>query len=400
HGRVFTEIDAIVAKIDSKNIVEDITLPTESEYVSRAILYWSSDKKNIISNLGKVNRPATADEIVTMTLSVEIDSEIKKKDYKFTVLMTGEDGELKVIFYNYLNEEITSYIIEAGEKAYIPDSINTDIERFDFQGWYNSEDREDAFDFNKAITSTAKIYGSWFLDYSTYYNGYYKNQNLEGLINNELKNQLNVRLNSGYTKVSYGDARYVLEKSDVDLTNKDKLWGIYNSLLLSNVWNGDTMNREHVWPCARLGTSRPNNSTKAISSDLHNLRIIQPSINSKRSDLYFVDSKGDARIISEGASFYPGDEHKGDVARILFYMATMYSSLTLVNEKDIPNKQAYTPENAYMGDLAALLKWHVEDPVDEFEIQRNNVLFQHQKNRNPYIDYPELVDMIWKYYVA
>ncbi len=45
--------------------------------------------------------------------------------------------------------------------------------------------------------------------------------------------------------------------------------------------------------------------------------------------------------------------------------------------------------------ISALLAWHMEDTVDAFEYNRNNVIYGYQKNRNPFIDHPEYVDMIW-----
>ena len=64
----------------------------------------------------------------------------------------------------------------------------------------------------------------------------------------------------------------------------------------------------------------------------------------------------------------------------------MYSRYTLVDT---------TPKINEMGKLSTLLKWHLEDPVDDFERNRNEVIFSYQGNRNPYIDYPEFVEMIY-----
>ena len=67
-------------------------------------------------------------------------------------------------------------------------------------------------------------------------------------------------------------------------------------------------------------------------------------------------------------------------------MITMYDELSLVD---------HNPSVYQMALFSVLLEWHESDPVDAFERNRNDVLYTYQHNRNPYIDYPEFVDMIW-----
>ncbi|PKK86896.1 MAG: hypothetical protein CVV63_03100, partial [Tenericutes bacterium HGW-Tenericutes-8] len=83
-------------------------------------------------------------------------------------------------------------------------------------------------------------------------------------------------------------------------------------------------------------------------------------------------------------------EIRGDIARILFYMDIRYDNLKLVYLSG-----SQTPAKYQMGDLATLLAWHVMDPVDDFEMNRNNVIYGYQNNRNPFIDHPELVSYIY-----
>ena len=87
------------------------------------------------------------------------------------------------------------------------------------------------------------------------------------------------------------------------------------------------------------------------------------------------------------AHLYQG-HFRGDVARILFYMATRYDFLSLNDDLDVA-------QDTTMGKLSVLLKWNEEDPVDKFEIQRNNRIYEYQGNRNPYIDHPEIVSKIF-----
>ena len=90
----------------------------------------------------------------------------------------------------------------------------------------------------------------------------------------------------------------------------------------------------------------------------------------------------------------PRDEVKGDVARIIFYMATRYMGdpgEPSLNVVDYINNSS----DPLMGKLSTLLEWNEQDPVDAFERRRNQVIFNWQQNRNPFIDYPELANLIW-----
>ena len=249
-----------------------------------------------------------------------------------------------------------------------------------------------------------------FLTPAVEYSGYY--EGIGGLTDDALILALRDILWDGFTKLSYGDARYVLSFSDRDPeTNYSSVRGMYDNDVIATEWistGAGAWQREHVWPNSKLGIPRVDNYSKNQGSDLHNLRAIT-GINQTRSNRYFAEGSGIATTIgSEG--FYPGDEHKGDVARILFYMDIMYDELNLTNDitmlENNPDTN-YTLEGAYAGILDLLLQWHKEDPVDEFELHRNEFIYSGialdpdgkeinpQGNRNPFIDHPELVDMIW-----
>lgn len=99
----------------------------------------------------------------------------------------------------------------------------------------------------------------------------------------------------------------------------------------------------------------------------------------------------------------PLDEYKGDIARAMLYMPVRYNvyidedhpKLELVNGS--PDATVASPtQNGLAGDLATLLRWHEEDPVDYYEIHRNNLIYNNfQKNRNPFIDHPEWARMVY-----
>jgi len=222
---------------------------------------------------------------------------------------------------------------------------------------------------------------------------YYFDANL--LIGDALNDTLNQIITTGFTPLSYADAKTVLEVSDQSLTDSTKVMNVYTGLLVPAVWDSTSWHREHVWPNSRLGIERVSESSKNQGSDMHNLRAITPAINSSRSDRFYADGSGEADITDDGG-FYPGDDHKGDVARILFYMAVKYDFLILTDNGLEDESNHYTMAGAKMGRLSLLLEWHKEDPVDDFERNRNQKIFEAQGNRNPFIDKPEYVHLIWE----
>ena len=208
---------------------------------------------------------------------------------------------------------------------------------------------------------------------STYY------ESATGLTGTPLKNQLRIIINTGFDGVTYGEARYMLDDTDRDPANPNNLILVYLGTSVSGVWDGGiTWNREHVWPQSLLGVPADNETVNA-ASDLQNLKPANPSVNSSRGNKYFADA-------TTTLSYAPRNEVRGDIARILFYMTIMYSNLTLVEQN---------PATYQMAVLSVLLAWHDLDPVDAFERNRNNKIYEYQKNRNPFIDYPDFVDMIW-----
>lgn len=182
--------------------------------------------------------------------------------------------------------------------------------------------------------------------------------------------------------VTYGDARYILDESDRDPNNANNLILVYSQLSVSGVWDaGATWTREHVWPQSLMNVS-VSNSSKNKGADLHNLKPESDSVNSSRGNKYFAET-------TTSATYAPPNAVKGDVARILLYMITMYPDLSLVD------LVSGNPATYQMAQFSLMIKWHLQDPVDAFESNRNQVIFSYQGNRNPYIDHEELVCRIW-----
>jgi len=199
---------------------------------------------------------------------------------------------------------------------------------------------------------------------------------------------------------SFKDTWNILRESDIDPQNSDNVILLYTGESVNGAQESSGWNREHVWPRSRgdFGTSLP------TGTDVHNLRACNWSVNSTRSNYTYEDCNSgcentwDNKYNSSLRIFEPRDEDKGDVARIIFYMDVRYEGdisgepdLEMID--DIP--QSGEP---YHGVRTTLLSWHKQDPVDDFEIYRNNIIFQSQENRNPFIDHPDLADYIWGEY--
>lgn len=223
-----------------------------------------------------------------------------------------------------------------------------------------------------------------------YYNG------TDGKSGDELKTALNDII-KGHTVYSYYSSKYVFNLSDADPNNPDNVILVYTGR--SNPNNdygtgGDFINREHVWAKSH------GNFTDVLPmySDVHNLKPADASVNVARSNKYFDD--GGVQNAEAPGCYYTDstwearDEVKGDIARIIFYMSTRYEGDNGESDLEVVdwNNTYPMPEH---GKLSTLLEWNLLDPPDEFERNRNNVIFSYQHNRNPFIDNPDFAQLIW-----
>lgn len=191
-----------------------------------------------------------------------------------------------------------------------------------------------------------------------------------------------------------------LKVLDEDPDNSSNVLLLYKrtSTPKTNFGSGvDNWNREHLWPSSHgnFGTSPPE------GTDLHHLRPTDVSVNSDRGDKDFDDG-GTAHPEATACNFTsdswePPTAVKGDIARAIFYMTVRYEGTN--GETDLEIADTYTNTstgNGSLGVLATLLQWHNDDPVDDAERTRNNLIYSnYQSNRNPFIDHPEYVNLIW-----
>ncbi|MGR6838341.1 endonuclease I family protein [Aliivibrio wodanis] len=157
----------------------------------------------------------------------------------------------------------------------------------------------------------------------------------------------------------------------------------------------DNWNREHSYPKSNGGF---NDKSAYGYTDIHHLRPSDESVNGARGNLEFdnggtelSEAPGNKR---DSDSFEPRDEVKGDVARMMFYMATRYEGQD-PKTPDLELVPSVTDNGNALGNVCALLEWHKQDSVDTFEFNRNSKIQNIQGNRNPFVDNPQWVESIF-----
>jgi len=223
-----------------------------------------------------------------------------------------------------------------------------------------------------------------------YYNG------TDGKNGDELKEALH-NIIKDHVPYTYFSTKYIFNVSDVDPNNSSNIIQVYTGFSHANNDYGTSgleINREHVWAKSHGNFT----DWMPMYSDVHNLKPAAASVNQARSNKDFANGGVPNSVATEcystDSSWEARDAVKGDIARIIFYMATRYEGgngeidLTVVDHVD-----TYPlPEH---GKLSTLIEWNEQDPPDEFERHRNNSIFAFQHNRNPFIDNPEWVNLIW-----
>ncbi len=211
-----------------------------------------------------------------------------------------------------------------------------------------------------------------------------------------------------HTTLSYSTARMrmynFIDNQQTGAPLANTLTCVYSGYSQSQTYGGSgtnptPINCEHTVPQSFFNSNAP------MVSDIHHLFPVYDNWNSTRSNFQFREisdanttkwmlgstetatapAVGDrpnyARFTNIGGSFFqPRNVHKGNLARALFYFYTMYPTVGTITD---------------VAPLQTLYDWHLADPVDAAEIERNNRVASYQGTRNPYIDYPEVVATAW-----
>lgn len=257
--------------------------------------------------------------------------------------------------------------------------------------------------------------------------GYYDSATGEGYeLKSQLKNIID-EVNDGNGQpfhdisVTYSQLWTLYETSDV--RPDGKVWEMYSDCdftFVTDQDNGtggqtecDLFNREHSFPRSWFN----NDSDHPIFDDPFHVIPSDKKVNAERGNLAFGEvqnasytslngsKRGSSSIPGPtGEVFEPADEYKGDIARGFFYLAVRY-------QDDIGSWEANDSDGDSMLDgssdkvfepwaLNMLYNWHINDPVSQKEIDRNNAIFAHQDNRNPFIDNEQYVQDIWQNFLS
>lgn len=246
--------------------------------------------------------------------------------------------------------------------------------------------------------------------------GYYNSAN--GLSGAALKTELSSIITNGHMDKGYSGLWTAYKTTDIDkdYENDGTILDIYSEKPSgadpytytpgsdqcgTYSTEGNCYNREHIVPQSLFNQASP------MVADIHFIRATDGKVNGMRSN-YPFGKVGSASFTSlngsklgtsassgySGTVFEPIDEFKGDVARMIFYFVTRYqsklstfSSGNMLGSSTFPGLQTW--------ELNVLLAWHNQDPVSQAEIKRNNASYTFQGNRNPFIDNPNYVNLIW-----
>ena len=215
-----------------------------------------------------------------------------------------------------------------------------------------------------------------------YYTGSYTYANLSAKSGSSLRTALRALVKQKNNTVGYNGLRSYMKYSDASQGSTSKMVLFYSGKTCTSTWDsGKTWNREHLWPQSLGGN--------AVEGDLHAMRPVDPTANSSRNNNLYGETGSNAKTMKTSSKngsavcgyyyngvFEPKDEVKGDAARVILYDYVMASSMSSVTE-------VFT-------DVNTLLNWCKSDPVDTFEMSRNDSVQSIQGSRNPFIDYPEL----------
>lgn len=252
-----------------------------------------------------------------------------------------------------------------------------------------------------ALTATT---GAW----ADIPDGYYDNavgksgQSLLTALYNIINSHTNVGYDGLYDVYPESDSRSDGTMWDMYST-KHWVWGNKKCGNYSNI--GDCYNREHSVPQSWFNEASP------MKADAFHVYPTDGKVNGQRSNYPYGECENGTSLGTyngvtalgrlgactfsgyTGKVFEPDDEYKGDFARTYFYMATCYNNKISSWSGEVFGNGTYPGMATWCVNL--FLKWHREDPVSQKELDRQEAVYKYQKNRNPYIDYPELVEHVW-----
>ncbi len=174
-----------------------------------------------------------------------------------------------------------------------------------------------------------------------------------------------------HKETTYGETRYLYQYTDCQNGDLSSISSFYSGISIGPEWDdGDTWNREHTWPNSK------GNASGNGENDIMMLRPTAKSENGSRGNTAYGESTGyyDPNMVSGGKY-----NLHGDVARIMLYVYVRWG-----------NTVSMWGSSGVMESKEVLLKWIEEDPVDTWELGRNDSVQSITGTRNVFVDYPEL----------
>lgn len=237
-------------------------------------------------------------------------------------------------------------------------------------------------------------------------------------LRNSLHELIDDHVRYDYTSSST-DTWDILEQADQDPSDSGQILDLYkNATYVKHGGGNNDYNREHSWPNS-YGFPDDGDSNYPFT-DCHHLFLCNIGYNGDRGNSYFDQCQGAGCSVERSTNVNNGtggpgfsnwtnlsnrwqtwSGRKGDVARAQFYMDIRYEggvhggtgsnepNLILTDNPALIVTTGGNADTAYMGLLSVLYQWHLEDPVDDLERNRNDVIYAYQGNRNPFIDHPE-----------
>ncbi len=255
----------------------------------------------------------------------------------------------------------------------------------------------------KRLTTIAIALFFSYTSFAAVPSGYY--QNAEGKKERALKTALHTIIKD-HNDVGYSGLYDVYQTSD---KRNGEIWDMYSTCSFSLGTEDrcgnykkicDCYNREHIIPQSWFDERTP------MRSDAFHVVPTDGKVNGMRSNYPHgetnaaaIGGKGLGKVGASTVSGYsgtvyePADEYKGDIARSYFYFVTRYESQLTSFDGTVFTGDTYPALKSWFCNL--MLEWHRQDPVSQKERDRQEAVYQHQENRNPFIDYPEMVEHIW-----
>ncbi len=319
-----------------------------------------------------------------------------KAQLDFGLVMEQEEASLPLVVRNNTENPIKVIDIQffdtyhspafyADELTFILEAADSQVVNITFGPTQNILHNTEMF----IVTEDRGAFSVDLIGQGRFLNNYYSStENLNG---EALKDELTDIISSSTVSLGYNDAR---DEMYMEIDNKkvngqgasvNTIEGVYTGQTRTDYANRSQLqnmgfNCEHTWPQSNGASQEPRRS------DIHHLFPTNADVNSRRgSDPFGIVSnptwqEGGSK--SDNNTFEPRDEHKGVAARALLYFALRYQNESGVNF------------NWLNGQEDVLREWCTNFPPDAVEIARNEAIYTRQNNRNPLVDYPQLVERI------